>query len=289
MSVTSPFTPLHGAQLQRLQWLVAGDLALGVDVAKGGRIVSFSRNGEEILTPASVHPDNYGSTLWDSPQRTWDWPPRPVLDTQPYLASREGDTLVLESGIDPSGLQFTKRISAEPSAERIELEYRITNRGDTPVHVAPWEVTRTTGGLSFFPFEAAEGLPETDLHPVIKQDGICWYPFAPAVLEKGRKLFELGREGWLAHVGSGQRLLFVKTFPVTPLESFAPGQGAIEIWGHDDALYVELENHGPYVQLAPGEALSYPVCWYLEPLPAGLRVGVGEPGLVALARRIAAR
>jgi len=289
MPVSSPFVPLRGTSLQPLQWLVAGELALGVDVAKGGRIVSFSRNGEELLTPASVHPENYGSTLWDSPQRTWDWPPRAVLDTSPYTARQDGDALVLESGVDPTGLKFTKRLRADPLAERIELEYRISNCGDAPVRVAPWEVTRTAGGLSFFPFAAAEGLPETDLHPVIQQDGICWYPFAPAVLEKGRKLFALGREGWLAHVCAGRRLLFVKAFPVTSLESCAPGQGAVEIWGHDAALYVELENHGPYVCLAPGEQLRYPVLWYLEPLPEDLRIGVGEPGLVALARAIAAR
>ncbi|WP_374509512.1 DUF4380 domain-containing protein [Niveibacterium sp.] len=289
MPVTTPFVPLRGACLQRLQWLVAGDLALGVDAARGGRIVSFSRNGEEILTPASVHPDNYGSTLWDSPQRTWDWPPRAVLDIEPYGVSHDGDTLVLESGVDPCGLRFTKRIRVEPGVERIELEYRISNCGDAPVRVAPWEVTRTAGGLSFFPFDPSDGLPATDLQPVVRQDGICWYPFAPAVLEKGRKLFELGGEGWLAHVGRGQRLLFVKTFPVTPRDALAPGQGAVEIWGHDEALYVELENHGPYVLLAPGEQISYPVCWYLEPLPADLRIGVGESGLVALAREIAAR
>lgn len=270
-------------------WLFADDLALGIDIAKGGRIVSFSRSGEEVLTPASVHPENFGSTLWDSPQTTWNWPPRAALDNQPYTARTEGDTLLLESGIDPCGLQFVKRFRPNPAARRIEIEYRITNRGDVPAQVAPWEVTRTRGGLSFFPFQAAAGLPPNDLHPAIKLDGICWYPFAPAVLEKGRKLFEVGREGWLAHVASQSRMLFVKTFPETPFASLAPGQGAVELWGHDDALYIELENHGPYVELDVGQSLSYPVCWYLEPLPPGLRLGVGEPRLVALARAIASR
>lgn len=286
MSATSTFDPLRGAGLH---WLVAGELALGVDAAHGGRIVSFSRSGEEFLTPASVHPDNYGSTLWDSPQSTWDWPPRAALDIQPYAAQHEGDTLVLQSAVDPCGLQFTKRVRADPARERIEIDYRICNRGDTPVQVAPWEVTRTAGGLSFFPEARAVGLPPTELHPIVRQDGICWYPFAPAVLEKGRKLFALGREGWLAHVCDRQRLLFVKTFPVTPFEACAPGQGTVEIWGHDAALYIELENHGPYVRLAPGEQLCYPVRWSLETIPVAVRIGVGEPGLLALARAAAAR
>lgn len=287
-SVSVP-EPDAAAGANGLHWLCVGDLRFGVDARNGGRIVSFARDGEEILTPASVHAENYGSTLWDSPQTTWNWPPRAVLDQRPYSVRQDGDVLELESGVDPCGLQFVKRFRADLTARRIEIEYLIRNCSVQSISVAPWEVTRTRGGLSFFPYEVTEGLPSNDLHPIVKHDGICWYPFAPAVLELGRKLFALGREGWLAHVGERQRLLFLKTFPVTPPDQLAPGQGAVEIWGHDRALYVELENHGPYVNLAPEQQLSYRVHWYLEPLPADLRLGVGDPALVAFAREIAGR
>jgi hypothetical protein len=269
--------------------LAANGLLMQIDLASGGRIVAFQRDGEELLTPRSVHPDNYGSTLWDSPQASWDWPPRAALDNAPYQRLDHADALLIQSDIDPSGLRFTKRFRANAQAQRIEIDYRIYNEGASAIRVAPWEVTRTPGGLSFFPYQDAEGLPPTALHPLVKHDGICWYPFAPAVLEQGRKLFAAGTEGWLAHVNNQQRLLFVKTFPVTGTSEIPPTQGAIEIWGHDRALYIELENHGPYVELAPQQQLSYRVNWYLEALPAQLRVGVGEAALVAQARAIAAR
>ena len=289
MPFASVDMPKHEADLRGLQWISAGNLMLGVDVDRGGRIVSFSRGGAEVLTPASVHPQNYGSTLWDSPQSTWNWPPRAVLDKLPYRAWSEPPALVMQSEVDPTGLRFAKRFLGNASKRRMEIEYRIENCGSASIDVAPWEVTRAPGGLSFFPIGEGGRLPPSALQPLLEQEGICWYAYAPALLELGRKLFALGREGWIAHVAAHQRQLFVKTFPVTAEDALPPEQGAVEIWGHDDALYVELENHGAYRTLAPGESLGYPVHWSLEPLPDRLRVGIGDRQLLSLAREVASR
>jgi len=289
MPLPSLDMPEREAELRGRQWIAAGNLMLGVDVACGGRIVSFSRGGAEVLTPASLHPQNYGSTLWDSPQSTWNWPPRATLDSLPYRSWSEPKGLVMESEVDATGMRFTKRFVGNALKRRIEIEYRIENCGPASIRVAPWEVTRAPGGLSFFPIEAGGCLSPTALQPLVELDGICWYAYAPAVLERGRKLFALGREGWIAHVAARQRQLFVKTFPITGQDALAPEQGAVEIWGHDDALYIELENHGAYRTLEPGESLSYPVCWSLEPLPDELRVGIGDSRLLSLAREIATR
>jgi hypothetical protein len=53
-----------------------GDTIFAVDAAKGGRIVTFSLAGRNILTAAKNSGDNnWGSTLWPSPQSDWNWPP----------------------------------------------------------------------------------------------------------------------------------------------------------------------------------------------------------------------
>lgn len=269
-----------------LQALSAGDLRMLVDPQVGARIVSFTRAGVEMLSSAAVHPDNYGSTFWDSPQSAWGWPPRAVLDSGPYTVVSSAGTLELVSQVDPSGLQFSKRIHANVARSCIEIEYRMLNHGQAPLKVGPWEITRVPGGLSFFPHEEVPGLPPTVLEPVSYENGICWYDFDAALLAQGRKLFSGAKEGWLAHVGP-ERMLFVKTFLDTQPADYAPEQGEVEIWGNDGGNYVELENHGQYRELPPGEAHSYRVDWHMVKLPDDIEVRPGNPALVKLARQVA--
>ena len=269
-----------------LKTLECGSLKMVVDPAVGGRIVSFSREGVEMLTPASVHADNYGSTFWDSPQTNWNWPPRAVLDSRPYAVEQGGDVLELVSEVDPCGLQFAKRFEANPDLDCIEIEYRMSNRSEAPIKAGPWEITRVPGGLSFFPYKDVASLPPTALEPVRYENGICWYDFDASCLAEGRKLFSGAKEGWLAHVGP-ERMLFVKTFLDTKPQEYAPEQGEVEIWGHDGGIYVELENHGVYCELLPGETHRYRVDWHMVRLPEAIEVRPGNPALVEFARRIA--
>ena len=59
-------------------------------------------------------------------------------------------------------------------------------------------------------------------------------------------------------------LLFVKNFPNTKVSELPPGQGEVEIFAQEGGLYIELENHGPYTNLKPGEYLTYMEKWYLR-------------------------
>lgn len=263
-------------------------LSVRIDPQKGGRIISFARDGRELLTQEAVHPNNYGSTFWDSPQTVWGWPPRACLDSEPYAVREEGGALVLESGQDECGLRFSKRFAINAKCGALEIEYRIANHGLEARSCAPWEITRVPGGLSFFPFASHEGLPATALTPVQRDADICWYDFDPAQLAQGKKLFSGASEPWLAHL-SRDGLLFVKSFPGVPASEIPPGQGEVEIWGQDGAIYIELETHGAYRTLAPGESLRYPVRWFLERAPVDLDCRVGSAGLLALARGIASR
>lgn len=283
LEVTADFA---SSTVERLT-LRAGELKMEIDPAAGARIVSFSLGQTELLTPSSVHPENYGSTFWDAPQTNWNWPPRAALDSEPYSANGSEDQVELTSQIDPTGLQFSKRIRADLARQCFEIDYGIRNCADQPVKVGPWEVTRVAGGLSFFPYEEVAGLPPTALEPVCYQDGICWYAFDASYLATGRKLFSGAREGWLAHLGP-DRSLFVKTFPDTQPGDYAPEQAEVEIWGHDGGIYVELENHGCYRELAPGQTMSYKVVWHLRRLPENLDIKQGSADLVQIARQVAA-
>ncbi|WP_417069558.1 hypothetical protein [Niveibacterium terrae] len=269
--------------------LSLGARSLVVAPGQGARIVSLSLDGEQMLTQPQTHPANYGSTFWDAPQSAWDWPPRAALDSLPYRSCRDGRGQALLGPVDAeSGLQCYKRFAVDAERGCFVIEYRLRNSGTSSCRTAPWELTRVPGGLSFFPVSAAAGLPESALAPTLERDGVCWYRFAEGDFKVGRKLFRAGREGWLAHLLPGG-LLLIKSFPEIEAGEQAPGHGSVELWGQDGGIYVELENHGRYQRLAPGESLGYRVCWFIERLPADLDVGPGSVALLEFVRGCLAR
>jgi len=262
-----------------LHILTAGPLSMVVDTGAGARIRSLTWKGREVLTQRDVHPTNHGSTFWDAPQSAWNWPPRAVLDEGIYTAHRSGETLITTSAVDPeTGLTFEKRFRPNPTRRRVEILYIITNNSpEREIDVAGWEVTRVPGGFSVFPAGPDTGLPPSALSVEYGSDGLCRYRFDAIDLANGRKLFAVGREGWIAHARDG--LMFLKRFFETAPGTQAPGQGTIEIWGQDGGIYIELENHGPLTTLRPGASLSMRVDWYVRPLDDS-----SEDAVIAAAR-----
>ena len=262
-----------------------GPLSLKVNAQHGARIISFAHENGETLTQGNEHPDNFGSTLWDAPQSRWHWPPPVTLDSGPYTARISENKLEFNSGIDQaSGLQFSKLIRALQD-DGIEIEYRITNAGNTPIATAAWEVTRSPGGLTFCPAANLASHGESTLPGVQLLNLHAWYQIDPAPLSIGKKAFFDVREGWLAHV-LPNRLLFLKSFSRIDPEEYSPGHTAVEVYAHIDGAYVELENHGPRTLLQPQASLSYVVRWLLQPLAAHIDVRPGNPVLIEFAQEI---
>jgi hypothetical protein len=61
-------------------------------------------------------------------------------------------------------------------------------------------------------------------------------------------------------------IFFLLVSSIKPRQ-LAPQQGEIEIYANEDKAYIELENHGIYRLLQPGESLHYSVTWHLLKLP----------------------
>ncbi len=244
-----------------------GDTKFAVDAKQGGRVVTFALAGRNILTGPAVDPANFGSTFWSSPQSDWNWPPPPEIDSSPYAASLAGAVLSL-SGASAAGLGLAveKKFSADGQAGVVTVVYSIANRGSKPRQVAPWEITRVaTGGLTFFPM--GEGGPRKGpqdlLNPTMVK-GVAWFPYDAAAITADQKLFADGGEGWIAHVDGD--LLLVKSFVNTLPVQAAPGEAEIEIYANGSHTYVEVENQGAFVNLAPGAATAWTVRWMLRKL-----------------------
>ncbi|NJM14076.1 MAG: hypothetical protein HC896_00600 [Bacteroidales bacterium] len=69
------------------------------DASFGGRISSFKLNDKELLFDNRNYSDPilWGSTLWDSPQSAWGWPPAKTLDSEPYTASISENKIIMVS------------------------------------------------------------------------------------------------------------------------------------------------------------------------------------------------
>ena len=260
-----------------------GETSLEIDALNGARIISFKLKNQEMLLSQDINPDNYGSTLWPSPQN-WKWPPYPVLDRNPYRVRLNGNAITLTSEDDSvSGYRFTKTIIPDFSNNSYSITYTITNISLTTKRVSPWEVTRVpAGGTSFFPAGTPGGLAKSNL-ATEKIDGIIWFPYNYELVTGHQKLFMNGSEGWLANAQNG--ILFIKQFSDLGIEEEAPGETEIEIYANKDRTYVELENQGPYTSLTPGQSIKWEVKWYLRKIPNTIKEYTANNGLTAFVRK----
>jgi hypothetical protein len=265
-----------------------GDTVFAVDAAKAGRIATFALAGRNVLTaPKSSEDNNWGSTFWTSPQSDWNWPPPAEIDPAPYTAAVVGDSLVLGSLPSPGlGLAASKSFSVDAAKGMVAIVYGIANKGTTPRKAAPWEISRVAaGGLTFFPM--GEGKPwkgPQELLPLDIRDGVAWFASTTIAAANDQKVFADGHEGWLAHVAGD--LLLVKAFADTAPSQAAPGESEIELYTDPGRTYVEVENQGAYVEIAPGATVSWTVRWFLRELDAKLAVRPGSQELVAAVREL---
>lgn len=247
----------------------SGNVSITVDPQVSGRIVTFALNGKNVLTDQEVHSFNYGSTLWPAPQSEWHWPPYEALDKDPYQIEKYNTReILLKSRPDTvSGLQFIKHFITKK--KYISIIYGIKNISSQIRKVAAWEVTRVdTSGRAFFPLSGEPPMDKSSLQNIKITDNYLWYIPDFEKLENSQKYYGYGKKGYLGWVTDN--ILFVKSFPDIRPEQPAPGQAEIEIFAHSQYPYIELENHGPYVNLQPDEALNYEVKWYLKKLKDNL-------------------
>ncbi len=247
------------------------NLSMTIDARLGARIVGFALKDDQILTVEDKDLLNFGSTFWSAPQSQWGWPPYEALHTGKYRAAFVADSLVFTGGVDEkSSFQAVKTISLDRQAKAFRIKYTLVNHKDTATKVGPWEVTAVpAGGLTFFRENKEKGvMPKSNLS-FSDTLGMRYLYYPSDKVEGKQKLFAFTQGGWLAHV-TADRQVFVKNFEPTPPDKVAPGQGEVEVYIDPQAGYMELENHGTYRQLQPGEGVDYRVTWFLRELPESI-------------------
>ncbi len=259
-----------------------------VDPLFGGRIISLKLNGKELLIGKDIHPANYGSTFWPSPQTIWDWPPPVTLDSAPYNVKVKKEKLILTSDIDSTlGIQFQKEITIKEKSKSVSIEYSIKNTSVEDRKISGWEITRMPkGGLVFFPKGLIEPkVKRFDPIPYEEKDNILWYKNDETEKMTNHKLSVAdGSEGWQAYAVNG--LLFIKKFEDVKPEKQAPDEGEIPLYVHPELPYVEIEAQGPYETVKPNGKLKWKMKWYVRAIPADIKLEIGNLELVNFARSI---
>jgi hypothetical protein len=233
-----------------------------------------------VLTGPEVDPDNYGSTFWTSPQSDWEWPPVPEVDSAPYAVVDCETDFVCAGALSPKlGILVTKRFSVVPSRDCARVEYTISNQSSDTLRLAPWEISRVAGGLSFFETgEAREANASIDEPVVTDMGGVTWFEYERAAITTDQKLFSHTKGNWLAHVVGD--LVLIKEFEPVSLSKQAPGEATVEIFASGSKDYVELEEQGAYTKIGPWKNLKWKVHWLLRRLPPRISPHAGNMDLV---------
>ncbi|TVR50139.1 MAG: DUF4380 domain-containing protein [Puniceicoccaceae bacterium] len=235
-----------------------------------------------------------GHTTWLAPQHRWwaqqdlvpdrgNWPPDPWLIYGEYrILEQTPERLVLQSPESPvSGVRLTKTYELRLDGS-VHLDATIENIREEPVSWGVWSNTRVpVSAHVFVPIRentrfwrefstSSPGRVRAWDYEVV--DGF-WIPATrelPAGLEGqvGKSYLE-AEDGVIAAFIEGDLFLKTAVEPTAP-GAAAPRQAAIEIYSHlranGDAL-LELEMHGPYRTLTPGELNRFAETWRIVPYP----------------------
>lgn len=260
-----------------------------------GRVTGLRFKDRNLLVGSEVNNVTYGSSFWTSPQ-TWSWPP--AIDNATYAHRIDADArrIVFDSGevlVNRQPLSIEKRFWGDTARGAIVTEFTVTNRSNTVLRFAPWQVTRVVAeGLVFYPqggngpaAQTRRGAPPA-IRTATVADGIVWYDFTGP--DNQSKSVSDGAEGWLAHVHDG--ILLLKQFVDNPPDRAAEGEAEVEVYTAPGNRLVELEPQGAAVDLAPG-ATSAPwrVYWSVHAVPPGIQASVGNRQLVDWVRGLVAR
>jgi len=247
---------------QDLHSIVSGDVTMTINVAEGGKVLSFKYKDAEVLSQ-NKFPNAYGSTFWTSPQVEWNWPPVAEIDRLPYeIVSETANSEIILKGKVSEKLKYSvsKKFAVDKDGA-IVVTYSIINESDETRKVAPWEITRVPGeGAVFFECPLAGITPE-GLMPFKEAFKASWLTFDTQ--KENRKINADGK-GWLAYVNKG--LMMVKKFPNIKPGQPAPEEAEIQVYINAGSTYVELESQGAYTELKPGDSLDWTVRWYLVPV-----------------------
>jgi len=264
---------------------------------------SDPRSWQEPFPPADLRtpfePWN-GHTYWVGPQSEWwtqqdmdperrsakaTWPPDPFHETARYqVRERSRSRARLESPPSPiTGLR--RKLEVElVGARRVRIRVTATNGRPTPVAWSFYSNTRVRPDGWAYVRLAPDGIKRIDgprdgspyPHRVVRG-----FFVSPPGVKPGPAETPLTADAFLRPVEAriayfrGHQLFLKRTETFSEVR-LHPEETPVEIYrssgGGRDAALLELELHGPYEKLPPGQAMSFEETWDILDYP-----GTAEP------------
>lgn len=258
--------------------LEVGNLTLRVEPSLGGRLTSLLFQDRELLAQASkLDADNWGSTLWISPQESWGWPPPDSFDNLPYTLKKTRTSLSLKGPVDEqkTGLQIVKNYELL-GADRVRLTYDLINPSTESKRAAAWEVTRVPiKGLVLFAQEPTPLWWSFGSFDYQTYGDITWIDARHSQLSEGK--LNINGRGWLAWVEG--RTLLVKRFADLSEQQQAHKEAEVQIYISPRG-YMELEAQSAVEDIPAAGRLRFTTEWQILTLPDNIEVGVDSPSLM---------
>ena len=281
-----------------------GEIELVVTTDVGPRIIRLGFVGGQNLFhnyPSTLgrtgDPEwnNYGGhRLWHAPEV---FPRTYAPDNVPVEHAWDGKSLTLRSVEPSNGIEKEIRITLSPTAPRVEVEHRITNRNPWAIELSAWALSvMAAGGRAIYPQEDYKPHPD------------CLVPARPLVLwhftdmsdprwtwggkyiqlrqdpkaTTKQKVGMLNSKGWAAYVLGNEVL--VKRYPYYPGATYSDMGCNTETYTDPDML--EVETLGPLTRLEPGAHLDHPESWLLARVDCGASDADIETDLLPLVDRL---
>ncbi len=274
--------------------LTVGDVSVVVAPEIGGRIISLSHQGEELLFVQKEHQGETfdfsksegmraekrrlgfrlwgGDKTWVAPQKEW-WEGIPPLelDAGTYEVRLEGKGFMMISPVcRETGLQVIRRVRMEKDGS-IHLDQEMINKGKETLHKGIWNVTQLLRPFDvYLPASKSQlrSYHEEDLtlpsHQVVvtEKEGWCRVPCRDNTLFKFGGMVDAGVL-LSAKESKGGTLAFLKTFDFDADTKYAHSS-SVEIFNALDYDYLEVEIHAPMTQLKPGDRCHHSQQWRLK-------------------------
>jgi len=277
-----------------------GGMVCGILTQIGGRVMVFRKeNGENALDarPGQWKDSSqtdllgrdfkqyYGESVWAGPQDDWwtssepypppydehkgNWPPDPAWELAAFTVVEQTPTRVmLRSPVSKlTGLELTKTIELQADG-KLFLHEKAVNRGDRIVTRDLWLLHRVDPyARCFLPLKSQKAGQEFmaavnehkagDLTVLQLQSGTPFWGMG-----RGGKMEAVAREGWMATTVPGG--FFVVRFQATDENKVASDHAPVEIsFSSEPKPLCELEHHGEFKTLNPGEAMESDETWQI--------------------------
>jgi len=226
----------------------------------------------------------FGHTVWVGPQSAWGWPPDPYWIYGNFQVTRQTAASVTMLGpkSPASGFQFQKTVRLHPDGT-VTFSVTGTNILDKPISGDLWTNTRLPGTAhAYVPLGgdgevrlgcwfSDSGRPQEALGASGLNGFFTFRTSEPMPANLGGRVAKAfissPKEGVIAAF-SGD-CLFLKRAAIVPKERIHPQQAFIEVYQataaardrQEDPGLLELEMHGPYGTLRPGEASTFTETW----------------------------